>query len=214
MDREFLVQLLESAISAGEGAESIADDIMIYHDNIAHEEKRHNDPFIRIHEFLFMKPKADVPQKDLQELSAKLIFEELLELVEAFDTATRKTVLVNFKSTLADEIRKANNVEFYNGYDRTAAFDAIVDILYVLANAAYFGNFSEKVMKGFNEIHNNNLIKVNYSQEEAYRVHNENPGSQIHKMLDGTYYVTNESGKILKAKDHPKPNLEKILHTI
>lgn len=197
--------------------ETITFEIGEYFDRQITKALNKNNPFNRIKEFLVMHTPSDNPTSAKLILGAKLIFEELLEYAEACDVETQGFILSSFQDMLDHEDDKFDT---YYGterkYNRVAMFDAQVDILYVLANAAFHCNLHHKMIEGFLEVHENNASKVTLSKEDVMKIYEAYPGDPddltTHNILGSTAcWVTNSDGKILKTSDHPKPNLKKIL---
>jgi len=197
--------------------ETITFEIGEYFDRQITKALNKNNPFNRIKEFLVMHTPSDNPSSANLILCAKLIFEELLEYAEACDIETQGFILSSFQDMLDHEDDKFDT---YYGterkYNHVAMFDAQVDILYVLANAAFHCNLHHKMIEGFLEVHENNASKVTLSKEDVMKIYEAylgNPDDLVtHRVIGSTAcWVTNQYGKILKTPDHPKPNLKKIL---
>ncbi len=116
----------------------------------------------------------------------------------------------------SDEIRKLRwkliaeeADELLVARDATEAFDAILDLLYVVLGAGIaYGISEEQIAKGLAEVHRSNLSKF-WTNEEAAHVQSAILARGVYS--DRPYIVRNMDGKIIKSPSYSPANLGPIL---
>ena len=101
-----------------------------------------------------------------------------------------------------DLLREENEeyLEACKAQDRVEMFDAIIDSLFIVYGTAHYHGFtSEQLEKGFLEVYNSNLSKLDEN------------GEPIINGENGVLDVTRPLGKILKSSNFKEPKLKQFL---
>lgn len=112
------------------------------------------------------------------------------------------------RGQLIDEER----AELEDATDEVEAFDAILDLLYVVMGAGIAHGFSEEqIAKGLAEVHRSNMSKFWTPTQANARLLQD--GDIFIKPTNDSRFVvvTNPSGKIIKSPSYSKANLGPIL---
>lgn len=115
------------------------------------------------------------------------------------------------RADLIDEEAK----EFRDSEDIISAFDAILDLLYVvLGSGIAYGVSEEQIAKGLAEVHRSNMTKF-WSMMEIDSEHfKEGYTYQRSNCERACYVVKDSSGKIIKSPSYSPANLGPILEGV
>ena len=145
-------------------------------------------------------------------------YQKVREFMQAFgQECPERTGMPGFnveelRADLIDEEAK----EFRDSEDIISAFDAVLDLLYVVMGAGIaYGISEEQIAKGLAEVHRSNMSKMWTAEEllacdDTYLV----KFVGVVGRLDRPYVVTNTSGKIIKSPSYSKANLGPILEGV
>ena len=105
--------------------------------------------------------------------------------------------------SLRFDLLKEENLEYLEACranDRVEMFDAIIDSLFIVYGTAHYHGFSaEQLEKGFLEVYNSNLSKL------------DDNGEPIINGENGFFDESRPNGKILKGDNYEAPNLKQFL---
>ncbi len=182
-----------------------------------------NHPMDLVKEFLIRSGKQlpcldDIPMINIEvkKLIVSLIFEELLELIHAFNLPEMERHLIKLMSHATaqlDEMKVKNPI---NTFEKSVVeqLDALADIEYVLHNGTLLLGFKDHFIEGFEEIHGSNMSKFvdmldNQQIDDTILYYAQKHGIEVTISEKGA--VLREDNKILKSIDYWKPDLENVL---
>lgn len=146
------------------------------------------DMVMELHNKMLLKVELcpKVPTQDIKNRRIKLIQEEFDELKKSFDD---------------------NNL--------VESFDAILDLLYVVYGTAIELGLQDILYKGFCSVHESNMSKVCYNQDEVQATIIQNQdryeGMQGVRIGDNEYLVKDSMGKLIKSIFYKKVDLASII---
>jgi predicted HAD superfamily Cof-like phosphohydrolase len=158
-----------------------------------------------------------LPSKETMKLRLALLLEELIELSEACgkEVASDFSVLLHNKSQELHHNTEKALVETGNVVD---AFDALLDIQYVLSGAVLAFGLQTKFDTGFEEVHRSNMSKACDSLILAQETKSKYEGMGTECYIDlsevekGIWTVRRTGDrKLLKSNDYSPANLNQIL---
>jgi len=116
------------------------------------------------------------------------------------------------RADLIDEEAK----EFRDSEDIISAFDAILDLLYVvLGSGIAYGVSEEQIAKGLAEVHRSNMSKMWTAQElETGRMPGEVSITELRVRGEQRFVVKSLAGKIIKSPSYSPANLGPILEGV
>lgn len=156
----------------------------------------------------------------IRQLRAKLLFEELSELVEAGDIKATFADLclswLNANNAMPKEYEVEPEVFTVHSHrlrdgdnvNKLEELDALCDIQYVLAGKILTSGLHEVFDRSFQLVHQNNMNKAHRNMEHAKETIEKSLGGKgTISVRDGKFIVLNEYKKVIKPHDHVKVKL-------
>lgn len=155
--------------------------------------------------------RPEVSEKSDINLRLKLIFEEFMELVEAFGTDNTNEFCTHMFETIETFKHNREFSVLHVGADLTEIIDAYIDLQYVLSGSVISNGMHEIFDMGFEIVQTSNMSKLCNNKKqlddtlEYYRQQGVKVGHRTNQY--GTVVFRLEDGKILKNKYYTKANL-------
>ena len=147
-------------------------------------------------------PVPTIPTQDICELRVNLIFEELIELVEAMGIEYH---LVH----LAHQYLEQPVFTKSSRYGKVKVLDALVDLRYVLDGTVVSCQMEDIHDEAFEEVHSSNMSKACVDMDDAYSMLAKLPTDYKYKVINnsGNIIIRREDGKIIKPDSYRKAEL-------
>ena len=159
----------------------------------------------------FSKP--HVPPKDILKLRFSLMFEELMEWVEACGIRLDAYMIMTKK---LDEWVIGSLARQENSPDLVEALDALLDMRYVNDGTILAMGLQNVFGDSFHEVHSSNMSKICSTEEEALETvdfyKNEMNKDTYHVAVQDKWVVLRkEDSKVLKSIKYFKPDLKQFI---